>query len=1586
MQTLAAGSRKNFENGLFDWFVIVGVEIRATAIAAVLGIASAFLPATAISELIVTDLTTSITGEDLAEIVIGEGITIADVIYTGSHGAAGIFTGGADIIGIESGILLSTGLASAVVGPNTSGATTTGFSPAESGDSDLDSLTSGLTNDASVLEFDFVASSPAVRFRYVFGSEEYNEFTFSEFDDVFGFFINGVNVALLPDTDTVVSINTVNGGFPVGTNAQNPEFYINNDCFSGGPDGGPGPCPLAIEADGLTVALTITAAVSPGVNHIKLAIADVGDTTYDSWVFIEAESFIPDNDSWLNAEEIIFNSPGYATGRIPNPGTSRWYRFAISPGAQATIELADPPADYDIAVFKDIARAFVAQIDPSNAGDLDKLNAEFAPTAFSPTAFSPWAFSPWAFSPTAFSPTAFSADEFSPYAFSSTGISPTAFSPWAFSPWAFSPYAFSPYAFSPTAFSEFNPEISPTAFSEAFVGAQVSSLIGLSAGSGSEALVVDTWNNTGDFYVRVTGKNGAYNETEDFELTVTLQGELCKAVQIPADVHVSAPSGGYETLILWDSGRMDPDLTGNSAAEVAVLVSKLDELKSRPEVAGVVVDLALQQHIQFLQDQANTLASCPFASNLAARAIKGVVDDYRATNPDLKYVVIVGGDAAIPFFRYPDQTLLGSELGYDPPVADSTISQGSLRTNHILGQDEYGAEVLSLRDGEFPVPVLAVGRLVESAAEINRVLDAYLSTAEGIVDTPTSTLVTGYDFLEDTANKIQEHLVAGTPGRNDSLITAADVAPADPRSWTADQLRTELLDEREDIIFLAGHFSANSALAADYESILVTTELVASDVDLTNTLVYSAGCHSGYNIVDSHIVPGVTLYLDWPQAFAQKGATLVAGTGYQYGDTDFIEYSERLYLEFTKQLRTGPNFGGRGPVAIGEALVKAKQRYLAKTPDMRGLHRKSVIISTLFGLPMLRIDMPGERLVDSTDASNVLPTPIATGPGNKLGLLVADINFDFTRPRPSGDGLLEPVATTLTDVDSGGFLTATYLRGPDGVATNPAEPALPLATKNVSVDNYSARGLGFRRGAWTDQTIIPLTGAPTTEIRGVHIPFSSPVNYPMRFATLNYFDAIAGGSDTTLLVTPAQHRVQNFGSIQATLREFSDLSFRVFYSNNVVKFGENTPALSAPPSMSGARVVKDGADIVFLVNVFGDPAAGVQSAWATYTDGAGVNGNWQSIDLEQADPNDSTLWSGRIVDGALSGSFGRLDVMFQAVNGVGLVSLNDNFGRYYQIAGDLGTVGPDGVSDNLVETDLTVISSQSSGAYGDEVTLQAILTADGIGVSDAPILFTLGLGASGATTTNSGIADATLVVSQTPGVYKLRASYDGDSQRSASSAELVFTVNKPNTNLVISALSGEPGLTATLTDQQGTTLPELSVYFTVTDVATGDFLRTESVITNNIGQAHLPPVVLPPQANSVTARFMGEIPTIEGAIILSNPIYNASTSNEIYDSDGDGVYDGVDQCENTTIPEAVPNRRLQANHWALMDLDYAFDTGRVASNEGKNNLERIYTTTDTAGCSCLQIIELQGLGGGQLKHGCSNGTMDDWVELVGTSP
>lgn len=212
-------------------------------------------------------------------------IQISNVKLQGSNVSAGFFTGGLDIIGFDTGIILSSGDINKVLGPNISDAITgVNYLP---GDADLNSLIPGYTTyDSTVLEFDFVATSDVISFQYVFSSDEYNEWVNSPFNDVFGFFLDGKNVATLPGTEIAVSINNVNNGNPIGSNVSNPQFYINNDLSDGGGD-------VYTEMDGLTVVLTVQTSVVPGqTHHMKFAVADAGDYILDSNVFLRAESFV----------------------------------------------------------------------------------------------------------------------------------------------------------------------------------------------------------------------------------------------------------------------------------------------------------------------------------------------------------------------------------------------------------------------------------------------------------------------------------------------------------------------------------------------------------------------------------------------------------------------------------------------------------------------------------------------------------------------------------------------------------------------------------------------------------------------------------------------------------------------------------------------------------------------------------------------------------------------------------------------------------------------------------------------------------------------------------------------------------------------------------------------------------------------------------------------------------------------------------------------------------------------------------------------------------------------------------------------
>jgi len=82
----------------------------------------------------------------------------------------------------------------------------------------------------------------------------------------------------------------------------------------------------------------------------------------------------------------------------------------------------------------------------------------------------------------------------------------------------------------------------------------------------------------------------------------------------------------------------------------------------------------------------------------------------------------------------------------------------------------------------------------------------------------------------------------------------------------------------------------------------------------------------------------------------------------------------------------------------------------------------------------------------------------------------------------------------------------------------------------------------------------------------------------------------------------------------------------------------------------------------------------------------------------------------------------------------------------------------------------------------------------------------------------------------------------------------------------------------------------------------------------------------------------------------------------------------MDVCPDTVIPEGVPTIRLGNNRHALVDGDTVFDT--------RGGSGATFTIDDTAGCSCEQIIEALGLGGGHTRFGCSRSVMEVWVGLV----
>jgi len=216
----------------------------------------------------------------MATALVGDpNIVINSASYVGAASASGFFAGGAGVLPYTDGVLLTSGTVQNALGPNNVENITA--ANGQAGDADLNSLIPGYTTyDASILTIVFTPTKGTISFQYVFGSDEYTEYVGSSFNDVFGFFLNGVNLAVLPGTSTPVSVNNVNGG-------ANSGYYTNNEPGSGVVD---------LEYDGLVglkKVLFAQGTVKPGVeNTIKIAIADSGDYILDSGVFLKGGSFI----------------------------------------------------------------------------------------------------------------------------------------------------------------------------------------------------------------------------------------------------------------------------------------------------------------------------------------------------------------------------------------------------------------------------------------------------------------------------------------------------------------------------------------------------------------------------------------------------------------------------------------------------------------------------------------------------------------------------------------------------------------------------------------------------------------------------------------------------------------------------------------------------------------------------------------------------------------------------------------------------------------------------------------------------------------------------------------------------------------------------------------------------------------------------------------------------------------------------------------------------------------------------------------------------------------------------------------------
>lgn len=230
-------------------------------------------------------VTNGYTAQQLGNNLAGNNINVFNATITGGAQQYGQFQYSGNDLGLNSGVILSTGNIFQAVGPNNESGTTTSIGGP--GNTDLTNLAGFQTFDAVVFNFDFEVQGDEIEFNFVFMSEEYNEFVNSGFNDVFAFYISGPgivgqeNLAVVPGTTTPVTINSINNG----------SFW---QFFNDNTDNG-----TNIEFDGFTTLMTASKSglIPCGVYTLSLRLADGSDSALDSGVLLQENSLVQTNVS-----------------------------------------------------------------------------------------------------------------------------------------------------------------------------------------------------------------------------------------------------------------------------------------------------------------------------------------------------------------------------------------------------------------------------------------------------------------------------------------------------------------------------------------------------------------------------------------------------------------------------------------------------------------------------------------------------------------------------------------------------------------------------------------------------------------------------------------------------------------------------------------------------------------------------------------------------------------------------------------------------------------------------------------------------------------------------------------------------------------------------------------------------------------------------------------------------------------------------------------------------------------------------------------------------------------------------------------
>ena len=795
------------------------------------------------------------------------------------------------------------------------------------------------------------------------------------------------------------------------------------------------------------------------------------------------------------------------------------------------------------------------------------------------------------------------------------------------------------------------------------------------------------------------------------------------------------------TLFLANTERLAA-LYSTSQAEAVLSAANAVASDSADGVIGAVIPVETQGNVaaDYAAWDANR-CSVP-AANAVVSDIAKVVDALRAAHPTIKNVVIIGDDSQIPMARVPDGTTLSNERSFAQDfIGPENELTASLAGGYILTDSPYvDTTPLGVGSGSLYVPEIAIGRLVSTPAEIEAALNRFV-TSHGTLSDGTG-LSTGYDFLGAGAQSVAANLGLVPARQITQLVSNTPCTPQPPAvtgpaagsvwptgtCWTASNLTSGLLNNPK-LVGLNGHFDYSRMLPANGNQTGNQTTGLFQTSDLRNlvtghtgllngSLLFSMGCHAGLEVPQNETGMPVDT---WVNTFADEGALWVANTGYGYGDTTSVAYSVQLMADLARYLDES--------VTVGDALTFAKQLYVASLAVVSPYDMKSVMESTLYGLPMYRLH-----------AATPAPTPRPAGPATTTdpladNLTAAPIAVNLTvGPGPGQLGLVQSQGTSYYQVNGAtagtGQIQATEYRPiqPKVMVdvTQPAAtgPGLAQVAHGVLLTSLCSHDVANFAPTIVRPTIDSTADEP--KLTGTNVEFPSELQAVTTYLAPN-------GQHQQVVLVPGQ-----FNGVTSTERLFTCLGGLVYYANPSDAVAA-TDFVSPSIVSTQGRVVRSAASFTVSVTP-GNAAEPVERVTVLYTSGNGV---WTNADLTETS---SGTWTG----GGPAQAGSVLAYFVQAVDGAGNVGVASDKGTYYAAAPAGNTVGSITIS--------TAPQLPASGYYAGSAT--ATLTdADG---GTAPISYTL----DGVTT--SGVAPGTTVTVSGDGEHTLSASVAGGSVSTVS--------------------------------------------------------------------------------------------------------------------------------------------------------------------------------------------------------------------------